>query len=86
MIIVPHQQLDEKTLEAVIEEFVSREGTEYGASEVSLGRKVEQVRKQLQSGRACLCFDQQTETCNILPKEEAEQLAGNGGNNDDAYA
>jgi len=63
---IPWQRLPEDTLNAVIEEYVSREGTDYGDNEYTLADKVAQVRLQLQHGQAIIDFDPDTETCNLL--------------------
>ncbi len=44
------------------EEFVTRDGTDYGEVEVSLDAKVAQVHSQLKSDEAVIVFDQKTET------------------------
>lgn len=66
MIEVPWESLDDELLNAVIEEFVSREGTDYGHAEVSLAQKVAQVRAQLRARRAMLVFDEESETTDIV--------------------
>ena len=63
---IPYDQLNSETLHGVIEEFVTRDGTDYGETEVSLETKISQVLGQLKSGKAVIVFDQATETCNIL--------------------
>ncbi len=63
---IPYNQLSAQALQGVIEEFVTRDGTDYGEHEVSLETKVNQVMEQLKSGKAVLVFDQVSETCNIL--------------------
>lgn len=63
---IPWERLDADTLDAVIEEFVSREGTDYGQQEYSLADKVAQVRLQLKRGEAWIDFDPDTETCHLL--------------------
>lgn len=63
--IIPHASLNGETLRAVIEEFVSREGTDYGL-EVSLEDKVQSVMRQLKEGRVCVVFEPQSETCDIV--------------------
>jgi len=63
---IPYDQLNPETLHGVIEEFVTRDGTDYGEIEVSLETKISQVLEQLKSGKAVIVFDQATETCNIL--------------------
>ncbi|MBN2539422.1 MAG: YheU family protein, partial [Deltaproteobacteria bacterium] len=45
---IPYDQLSTETLEALITEFVVRDATDYGETEVPLERKIEQVKKQLQ--------------------------------------
>ena len=63
---IPYAQLNPETLNSVIEEFVTRDGTDYGEIEVSLETKTSQVLGQLKSGKAVIVFDQESETCNIL--------------------
>ena len=64
-IIIPWQSLSDSALRGIIEEFVTREGTEYGASEVSLDAKIQQVRRQLERGEARVTFNQATQSCSI---------------------
>jgi uncharacterized protein YheU (UPF0270 family) len=61
-----YDQLNPETLQGVIEEFVTRDGTDYGEIEVSLETKISQVLGQLKSKKAVIVFDQGSETCNIL--------------------
>ncbi|HDZ08538.1 YheU family protein [Pseudohongiella sp.] len=63
---IPWQRLSDEVLDAVIEEFVSREGTEYGAEDYTLAEKVAQVRLQLKRGEAVVDFDPDTETCHLI--------------------
>ncbi len=65
IIAVPWSQLAPETLQAVIESFVLREGTDYGTYDVALASKVSQVRKQLERGEAQLVFDPVTESVDI---------------------
>ena len=51
----------------IIEEFVTREGTEYGDSELSLEVKCQQVRLQLRGGEAFITYDEELRTCSISP-------------------
>lgn len=66
---IPLSQLNDETLQAVIEEFITREGTDYGHEDYSLPQKVTQVMRQLQSGQARLVFDPVSESCTILANE-----------------
>ena len=64
---IPWDELSEDALKGVIEEFVTREGTEYGDSEVFLEMKCQQVRKQLHDGEVFITFDEELQTCSISP-------------------
>ncbi len=64
---IPWDELSEDALMGIIEEFVTREGTEYGGSEVALETKCQQVKQQLRSGEAFITFDEELQTCSISP-------------------
>ena len=66
---IPPDQLNPEILQAIIEEFINREGTDYGAEELSLEQKVEQVKARLQAGTAVIAFDPVSESCTLLSKE-----------------
>jgi uncharacterized protein YheU (UPF0270 family) len=69
-VIVPVDQLEPETLNNLIEEFITRDSTDYGAVEVSLETKTFQVLNQLKSGKAVLVFDNHSETCTILRSDD----------------
>jgi uncharacterized protein YheU (UPF0270 family) len=62
---IPHTQLSPATLRAVIEEFVTRDGTDHSMVE----HRIENVLQQFDIGRVELHFDAETGTCNILPMD-----------------
>ena len=70
LIKIPYQRLSPDALQGLIEEFITREGTEYGHKEFSLAQKVAQVRSQLKTGQAVITYDEISRTCNIIPKEK----------------
>lgn len=63
---IPHTRLEPEILRAVIVEFVTREGTDYGDKVFSLDEKVAAVQSQLETGRAMIVFDADSETCNVV--------------------
>lgn len=73
--IIPHERLAPETLDSLIESFVMREGTDYGEAEQSLSDKVEQVRQQVIRGEVIIAFDYQTESINLLPRQEVAVLS-----------
>ena len=74
MLIIPHHQLSCDVLDAVLEEYASRDGTDYGAVECSLAQKVSQLKAMLTSGEIVVVFDQSSETCDVLDAQQAKQL------------
>lgn len=68
MVDVPYGELAPELLQAVVESFVLREGTDYGEREVSLADKVARVIAQLQRGEAKIIFDPDTESVSIVPR------------------
>lgn len=64
---IPYSSLSEDALRGLIEEFVSREGTDYGHSEHSFEDKVRAVMAQLKRGEARITFDPESETCTLEP-------------------
>ncbi len=66
--IIPWQDIAPETLENLIREFVLREGTDYGAVEISLQSKIEQVKTQLEHNEAVIVFSELHETVDIKLK------------------
>ena len=69
---IPFRELSPDALRGVIESFVLREGTDYGAHEYSLDDKVEHVMRQLERGEARILFDPLTETVDIVVAKERD--------------
>ena len=74
MIEIPSERLPSATLNAVIEEYILREGTDYGVQEVSLQSKMQQVEGQLARGDVLITYDPATETCTLLTRYQFGQF------------
>ena len=70
--VIPYTALDSQTLDRVIESFVLREGTDYGHRDFTMADKIAAVRKQLKRGDACLTWDAELESCNIVSASTAK--------------
>jgi uncharacterized protein YheU (UPF0270 family) len=70
VIEIPFKRLDSDVLTAIIEEFVLREGTDYGVQEADFATKVSQVRNQLEAGDVLITFDAKTENCTLLTRDQ----------------
>ncbi|HSX83904.1 MAG TPA: YheU family protein [Cellvibrio sp.] len=73
--IIPPQSLSAEALQGLIEEFITREGTDYGWDEVPLSAKVEQVRRQIEKGDVVIAFDSASETVSLLTRRDAQSLS-----------
>ena len=56
-------------MQGVIEEFLTRDGTDYGEVEVPLETRISQVFTHLKSGKVVIVFDSDSQTCTILDKD-----------------
>ena len=62
---VPPDSLSAEALRGVIESFVLREGTDYGAREYRFEEKCAQVLAQIRRGEARILYDPESETVTI---------------------
>lgn len=74
---VPPQRLQSDILLALLEEYASRDGTDYGERETSLEEKVNQLRAQLGRGELRIVYDAESEHWDMLTREAASALLNN---------
>jgi uncharacterized protein YheU (UPF0270 family) len=67
VVTVPYTELSPELLRAVVESFVLREGTDYGATELTLDEKVSRMIMRLKKGEASIVFDPDSDSVTILP-------------------
>ena len=63
---IPIDKLSAEALQGVIEEFISRSGTDYGEIEAAPDTNFRQVKSKLETRESVLIFDDETETTNIF--------------------
>ena len=77
--LIPWQELDSETLDRLLSEIVTRDGTDYGLHETSTAAKIRHAIKSLRLGHAQLHWDEESETAALLSadqvREEAAKLA-----------
>jgi uncharacterized protein YheU (UPF0270 family) len=69
MLQIPPEHLSKDVLDALIEEFVTRHGTDL----TEAGTKAAQVRARLASGEVVIVWDEKSESANIVPKDAKEE-------------
>jgi uncharacterized protein len=73
-VAVPPERLQADVLQALLEEFASRDGTDYGERESTLPEKVERLRRQLRAGELHILHDIDSEQWDLVPRAQAELL------------
>jgi uncharacterized protein YheU (UPF0270 family) len=82
--IIPVSELPEQTLIAIAEDFVTREGTDYGEIEHTLQQKVEQLIGQIKAGEVLISFESASESINLISKQNyIESIQEAGGEPDE---
>jgi uncharacterized protein len=78
---IPYDQLSSDALQRLIEDFVTRDSTDYGETEVPLENKINQVLRQLETGKAVIIFDPKSQSCNIMRSDDqlVKKLDDQGG-------
>ena len=66
-VIIPYETLSEDALHAVIEEFVTRDGTDH----TDVAPRIRRVLEQLKAGEVVLTFDSESRTTGIQPADGA---------------
>ncbi len=78
--LIPYTLLEADTLTRLIEDFVTRDGTDNG-DETPLATRIERVRHALSKGQAVIVFDAESQQCQLalkrdVPKEWLDALEG----------
>ncbi len=73
-VAVPVDRVAVDTLLSLLEEFASRDGTDYGETEVPLEQKVAELRSQLAAGDIRLLYDVASEQWDLVDRVSAIEL------------
>jgi len=71
--IIPIEKLSTEALQGLLEEFVTRDGTDSGYVKKTLEQRKAEVKRQLERRKAFIVYEEKTETCNIVSKEHLEK-------------
>ena len=72
--IIPHEKLSPEALNGLIEEFVTRPGTDTGYTKTTLEQNFDMVKRQLKRGDVFVVYDEKSKTANVVPKEAVKSL------------
>ncbi|MGB5986828.1 MAG: YheU family protein [Desulfobacterales bacterium] len=68
--IIPHDQLSDGALRGLVEEFVTRHGTDSGYASPCLEDDVQRVLAQLRRGEVRVTYDPATQTAGLIAAAE----------------
>jgi len=71
---VPPGRLQADVLRALLEDYATRDGTDYGEREATLDEKVARLQQQLRAGTLLLLYDVDSEQWDLVAREQAELL------------
>lgn len=63
---IPYEKLSDAALTGVLEEYITREGTDYGMIERGVESQLDKARALLKSGKVIIVFDEVHERCQIV--------------------
>ena len=72
--LVPYEQVPAIPLRRMLESFIAREGTDYGAVERTLDEKVNALTSQLKQREVVIVFDGESESFNLITAQQARAL------------
>ena len=73
-VLVPFQRLKIDVLQALLEDYATRDGTDYGERELTTQEKVDRLQCQLGAGDLQILYDADSEQWDLVPQAQAELL------------
>lgn len=70
--LIPFELIEADTLDNLLEDFVTREGTDNG-DDTPLDVRVQRARHALRRGEAVIVFDPESQQCQLMLKSEVPQ-------------
>jgi len=71
--IIPYHELSEDALQSLMEDFVTRDGTDYGLVEMSMQEKSEHLLALLKKGELLISYNDELQSCGLVTKEEVRK-------------
>ena len=84
-VLVPADLIGPEAFHNLISEFILREGTDYGWQEVSFDKKLEQISKQILSGKVKIVFDPNLGSVTLMTERDWLKMGGDPRTESDAF-
>lgn len=73
-VIIPPEKLSKMALQGLVDEFILREGTDYGHRDVDIEEKRQSVFNQLRQKHIFILFDQELESTTLIRKDDLNKV------------
>lgn len=74
-VLVPRNALSSEALEGLVDEYILREGTDYGHGDKTMEQKRQSLFKQLDAKSVCIVFSTATENCTLMTANDLRGIA-----------
>ena len=74
LVVIPFEQVSPAALDGILEEFITREGTNYGFYEYSVTEQLSKAKLMLVQGKVSIVFDAVLERCHIIDERQLADL------------
>ena len=71
-LIIPYKKLSPEALQGLVEEVVTRHGTDNGYTKATIEQNVARVIAQLHRREVVVVYDEGTQTANIVPSRDLQ--------------
>jgi uncharacterized protein len=72
--LIPWQSLEPATLNNILENIITDDGSDISHLHIPMEKKVEQLIVKLRNKEIFLAFEDQTESLNLLTKDQCQQM------------
>ncbi len=69
-LVIPHKELNPDTLRAILKDFLTRDGTEYGENETPIAERIDFVLRQHRAGNAFILYEAESASFSISSREQ----------------
>lgn len=71
--LIPYQDLEQQTLVNIIEQYILREGTDYGEQEATLSEKSAEILAQIKNNDIYIIYSELTKSVTLISRQELQE-------------
>lgn len=83
MLVIPMQRIEPETLSELIKDWLTRQSQDWDFSDGNPEQAIDLVRQRLADNHLLICWDAESESLNLLSKEEYQRAVQQAGPNNE---